>query len=298
MEAEVIIYADAAACTVIMVLHAQSHGPARNPLVTFIDGSIHRSGIRGVETRQIPVEESIPMFVEIITELQVTTILLKTHTGAMVVTTSVLGSNRTGEITRTHLIGDFSLNRSPGACTQIDIRTHAVLLHAARHDVDDSTHRITAVKHGSRATKHLHALSHHCLIAVADGVAIDALILRMTVDEHQQLSCTSADTTEIDASGSPATDTVAHHAASRSEKARHLLCKRRQHIGAEILSEFFPVDYIYRHGKMTHTGSRTGTCHNHILKRDGSRVVLSLSHAKGCRQKRHRKDFTILHHID
>ena len=113
MEAEVIIYADAAACTVIMVLHAQSHGPARNPLVTFIDGSIHRSGIRGVETCQIPVEESIPMFVEIITELQVTAILLKTHTGAMVVTTSVLGSNRAGEIPRTHLIGDFSLNRSP-----------------------------------------------------------------------------------------------------------------------------------------------------------------------------------------
>ena len=172
------------------------------------------------------------------------------------------------------------------------------MLHTARHDIDDTTHRITAVKQGGRTTKHLHALNHHRLIAVADGVAIDALILRMTVDEHQQLSGTSTDTTEIDASGSPATDTVAHHAASRSEKARHLLRKRRQHIGAEILGESFPVDYIYRHRKVAHIGSRTGTCHNHILKRDGSRVVLSLSHAKGCHQKRHRKDFTILHHID
>ena len=53
------------------------------------------------------------MLVEIITEFQVTAILLKTHTGAMVIATSVLGSNRTGEIPRTHLIGDFGLHRPP-----------------------------------------------------------------------------------------------------------------------------------------------------------------------------------------
>ena len=97
----------------VMVLDASRYHATRNPLVALIDGSIHCSGIRGVETRQIPVEESIPMFVEIITEFQVTAILLKTHTRAMVVTTSVLGGNRTGEIPRTHLIGDFSLYRSP-----------------------------------------------------------------------------------------------------------------------------------------------------------------------------------------
>ena len=46
-------------------------------------------------------------------------------------------------------------------------------------------------QHGGRATKHLYALGHQCVIAVGDGMAIDTVVLRMTVDEHQHLPCTA-----------------------------------------------------------------------------------------------------------
>ena len=63
------------------------------------------------------------------------------------------------------------------------------------YDIHHAAHRIAAVEHTCRTTQHLYALGHQRLIAVADRMAIDALILRMAVDEHHQLAGATCDAT-------------------------------------------------------------------------------------------------------
>ena len=65
-------------------------------------------------------------------------------------------------------------------------------------DVDDTAHGVRAVYHRGRATQYLHAICHQCLIAVAEGMAKDALILRMTIDEYQHLTSTARDAAQVD----------------------------------------------------------------------------------------------------
>ena len=63
--------------------------------------------------------------------------------------------------------------------------------HGLGDDVDDTTHGVRAVYHRGRATQHLHTTCYQTLIAVAEGMTKDALVLGMTIDEHQHLTSTT-----------------------------------------------------------------------------------------------------------
>ena len=91
------------------------------------------------------------------------------------------------------------------------MRLHTVLMHRSVDDVQYTAHGITSIEYGGRTTKHLYALCHQRLIAVGDGMTIDTVILRMSVDKYEQLSCTTRDTTQADSASSTSRYAVAHH---------------------------------------------------------------------------------------
>ena len=109
----------------------------------------------------------------------------------MIVRAVVLCRYGAAELPAAHLVRGFSLNGAVTACAQLDIGVHTILPGLTSDDVHHAPHGIATIEHTRRAAKHLHTFGHQRLIAVGDGMAVDALILRMTVNEHQQLSCTT-----------------------------------------------------------------------------------------------------------
>ena len=108
----------------------------------------------------------------------------------MVVTPTILGSHGARESARTSLIVGIGLQSSITSSSQTKSRAHTIFMHTACHNIDDATHGIRAVEQRGRATKHLDTFGHHGLITVGDGMTIDALILRMSIDEHHHLAGT------------------------------------------------------------------------------------------------------------
>ena len=138
------------------------------------------------------------MVVEVIAQLQVATILLETHARTVVVCATILGRHRAAELPAAYLVGCFGLEGAITARAKVDVCADAIFTSLTGHDVHHTSHRIASVKYRCRASQHLDALSHQCLITVGNGVTVDALILWMTVNENEQLTCTARDTTQID----------------------------------------------------------------------------------------------------
>ena len=109
------------------------------------------------------------------------------------------------------------------AGTEVDMCPHAVALHLAGDDVQHAAHRIAPVEHRGGSAQHLHPFGHHRLVTVADRVTVDAVVLRMAVDEYQQLAAARSDAAQADASGGSRRYPVAHHGARGDEQSRYLL---------------------------------------------------------------------------
>ena len=172
---------------------------------------------------------------EVITQLEVSAVLLKTETRTVVVATAILSGNNAVKPTLPDAVGELSLERAVRAGAETDVGLHAVLTHLARHDVDHTAHGVGAVEHRGGAAQHLHPLGHHRLVRVAYGVAEDALVLRMAVDEHHHAARRAAKSAQADAPGGTVAHGVTHHGARRYEQSGHLLGKSGQHVCAPVL---------------------------------------------------------------
>ena len=142
------------------------------------------------------------MVVEVIAQFQVTPILLKTHAGTVVVGASILGGNGARELSTAYLVGNLGLQGSIAACADIDICMNRIATcRATRYNIDDTTHRIRTIEHRGWSAQHFHAFSHQRLITVGNGMAIDALILWMTIDQHHHLTTAACYTAHVNTSG-------------------------------------------------------------------------------------------------
>ena len=165
----------------------------------------------GVEVGDVGIDICIPVVVEVVTQFQITAILFKTHSRAVVVGASVLCRDGAAELAASQLVGGFCLNGAVAAGAKINAGLHAVFLHRACHDIHHAAHGIRAVEHRCRTAKHFNTLCHQRLIAVGNGMSVDALILRVPVDEHEQLACTAGNTAQVDAAGASRRNAIAHH---------------------------------------------------------------------------------------
>ena len=211
MTSEIAIYTQCSRCVPIMVFQSSRNDATGYPLIILYFGLVCRSRIAGIEMGDIGIHISIPMAIEIVPQFEITSILLKTHIGTVIVTTSILHGNGAAETTTPHLISGLCLNGTITSCTYINHRIDTIFMRCPSHDIDHAPHCIRAIKHRSRSTQHLDTLSHQCLIAVGNRMTENSLILGMTVNEHQQLTSTTCDTAKVNATSSTCRDTIAHH---------------------------------------------------------------------------------------
>ena len=122
----------------------------------------------------------------------------------MVVGADILCGHGTAELATTQLVRSLGLYgaiaaHANGCVCRCTTATYGT---ASGHDIDDATHGVGAIEHAGGTAQHLHTFGHHRLIAVAERMAIDALVLWMPIDEHHQLSCATRYTTKVDATSS------------------------------------------------------------------------------------------------
>ena len=183
----------------------------------------------------------------------------------MVVAPTILGSHGARESARTSLIVGIGLQSSIASSTQTNSRTHTILMHTTSDDIDDAAHSIRTIKQRGRATKHLDTLSHHGLITIGDGMTIDALILRMSIDEHHHLASSRRNTAQHHTARTTCADAITHHTTTGDHQARHLLHQRGQNVDALVFIEFLFAYHADGHRQMTNIGSSTCAGHHNIV---------------------------------
>ena len=285
--AEVAVDIDSPVGLLIMVLHGGGHSCTRNPLAGSVDGSRCGAGVLGVEVRDVGIDVSVPVLVEVITQFQVTAILLEAHVGTVVVRAVVLRRHRGRELPAAHLVAYLRLDGTVTPRSCIDSGLYTVAVHAPRHNVDDTAHGVAAVKDGSRAAEYFHALSHQGLVTVGDGMAIDAVILRVTVDEYEKLPRAARDAPQVDAARSTGGHAIAHHGAARHHHARNLLHHGRHDGVLVILREFLPVDDVDGKRQVAHIGGTSRAGNHHIGHGDG--VSLRVGCTRGNSSNEHKE---------
>lgn len=156
----------------------------------------------------------------------------------------------------------------------MEIGFHPVLVHPARHDIDDATHGVRAVQHRSGAAHDFDPVGQHRLVGIGNGMPHQPHVLGMAVDQHQQTRCgTSADTAQRHLPGSPARNAVPHDAASRNEQSRNLLGQRRQQRRLESLDDLLPSDDGNGHRQMPDVGFMPGSRDHDLPDRVGFPVT-------------------------
>ena len=250
----------------VVILKCRRHHTARNPLVGIIQRTALRARVGGIEVCHVGINIRVPVVVEVVAQLHVAAILFESHTRAVVVGATVLCRDGAAELTGAHLVRSFCLHRAIAACSKIDVGIHTVLAHSSGDDIHDTAHRVRTIKYRGRTTQHLYTFGHQRLITVGNGVTIDALILRMSVNQYQQLSSTACHTTQVDAASCTSRNTVTHHRTAGHEQSRHLLHRRRQHTRLVLLRQHLPVNHCHRHRQVSHVGGVACTCYYHFFK--------------------------------
>ena len=202
MAPEVGKHAKCAAGTFVVILYGSGNDAARYPLSCAINRFHVLSGVRGIEMDNVCIYIGVPVRCEVVGKFQVSSVLFKTHIGTVVVGTAVLPSHHRRELALSDGVRRLAGDGAVGAGANSDVGTHTVLQHLPRHYVYHSSHSIAAIDYRGWSAEHFYAFRHKCLVAVADRMSIDAVILRMSVDEYKQLSCSAADAAHVYTSGS------------------------------------------------------------------------------------------------
>ena len=171
---------------IVILQHGRRHA-ARDARIVVRQGGEGLAGVGGVEVRHVHVAPQAPVLCQVIRQLGIAAVLLESHVRSVSVGAVVGEGGRAAEASLAHAVDPLGLHRAVGACTQVDVRPYPVLVHLAGDDVDDAAHGVGAVEHGGRPAQHFDALGQHRLVGVGDGVAEEAHVLRMPVDEHQHL---------------------------------------------------------------------------------------------------------------
>ena len=206
------------------------------------------------------------MLCNVVAKAHVAAILLKFHIRTVVVASVVFGRHGARKLARAHLVRCLGHQRSVAAAANIQVCTNAVFFHRARNNADDAAHCVAAVQNRCRAAKHLNTFGHHCLITIRNGVAENALILRMAVDEYQHVGVgAAADTADIDCARAAAANAVAHHGTACHKESGNLLHHCRQNRLMVLLNKFLLSDNRYGHRQMPDVHFVASAGNHHFL---------------------------------
>ena len=245
---------------VILVFEGHGGHAARDALVVVDIGLVGGAGVGGVEVGDVDVGPKAPLPGQVVGEAGIAAILLEAHAVAVAVGAAVRAGDDAAQAAAAHAVGGLGLERAVGAAAEVGVGAHAVVPHATGDEVDHAAHGSRTVKHRSRAAQHLDALHHHRLVGVGDGVAHQAHVLRMAVDEHehtrrgQSVLCWPADAAHRYLPGAAARDAVAHQAALGREKAWHQRIEHGQYGRFVALFELTPPHGGEGHGQVAHVG--------------------------------------------
>lgn len=96
----------------------------------------------------------------------------------------------------------------------------------------------------------------------------DALILRMSVNEHEQLTGTTTQSAHVDAASRTCRDAVTHHSAPCHEKRRDQLADGGQQADLVLDGEFIATNDRDHGGQVTHIGRISRASHHHFQNRE------------------------------
>ena len=258
----------------VVVAQCERRHAARNTLSVVENGRRNGTRIPGVEMRKVHVGVEIPRLGNPVAQLGVTAVLLEAHVPAMPVGAVVRAGYRTRKTSCPNLIRNLGFERIVGAVTGMEVGFHPVLVHAARHDIDDAAHGVRAVQHRSGAAHDLDPVGQHRLVGVGDRMPHQPHVLGMSVDQHQQSRRgTSADAAQRHLSGGSARNAVSHDAASRDEQSRNLLGQRRQQRRPESLGDLLPPDDGNGHRQVSDVGFMPGSGDHDLPDRVGFPVT-------------------------
>ena len=274
MSSPVVEEAQGSGSPAVIVAQCERRHAAGNTLPVVQNGLRNGARIPGVEMREVHVGVEIPRLGNPVTQLGVTAVLLEAHVPAMPVGAVVRASHRTRKTSCPNLIRNLGFERIVGPVTGMEVGFHPVLVHPARHDIDDTTHGVRAVQHRSGAAHDLDPVGQHRRAGIGDRMPHQPHVLGMAVDQHQQTRCgTSADTAQRHLPGSPARNAVPHDAASRNEQSRNLLGQRRQQRRLESLGDLLPSDDGNGHRQMPEVGFMPGSGDHDLPDRVGFPVT-------------------------
>ena len=98
MAPEIGEYAKCAVCLLVVILDGGRDYSAGNPLVRTVDELLFGSRIGSVEMGDVGINVCIPVRCEVVGKFQVSSVLLETHIGTVVVGTAVLPSHHRREL--------------------------------------------------------------------------------------------------------------------------------------------------------------------------------------------------------
>ena len=196
-----------------MVFQGERCHASGNPGIVVVDRLVYRAGIGGVEMRHIRVGPDFPMGIKIVTHFGIAAELFEAHVFAMSVGPVVGCGDNAAELAFADPVGGLRVHRPVSPDSGIHAGAHAVFLHLPGHDIDDSAHRVGAVKHRGRAAQHFYPFGHHALVGIGDRMPEKSHVLGMPVNQDQHLRGRAApDTPQADAAGRPIGNPVAVHA--------------------------------------------------------------------------------------
>ena len=185
MVSPVVVGTDGSRTVSIAVSQRYRGHAARHLLVVVDKRSAHFTGILGIKVGDVHIAHGLPMFAEVVSQLEESGILLKGVVGAVSVGASIVQPDDGREFALADALGQFALHRAVGTGGKADVALRAVLLHLSGDDVDHTSHSIGAIQSRGRSPKHLHTLGQHRLVSIGNGVAIETCILGHTVNQYQ-----------------------------------------------------------------------------------------------------------------
>ena len=275
-----------AGCTLIPVLQCKRRHPTSDSLVAFQQGCGNRAGIRGIEMRHVDIRRSVPIRRQVVPEFGITAILLELHIVAVSVCPVIRTTHHRRETAFPHTVCQLRFQSVVRAITGTQIRLHSILTHLPRDYVNHTSHGIRAVKHGSRATEHLHPVGQQRLVRVGNRMPENTGILGMSVNQHHQLRRTAAQSPQRNSPGCSVRHPIAHHTPRSDKQPRHLLCKHRQKRRLKPLLNLFPVNHRNSLRQMAHVSLASRTGNYKLFQRtvDRKRIRLLRPHRNGKRQ--------------
>ena len=282
----------------VIVRQRNGSHTTRHPLVGIEQRVGDGTRIRRIEMRDIHIGPHVPVSRNLVSEFGITAVLLEPHVGTVAVRPVIRTAHDTRKPSTADTVGHLRLEGIIGAVTRPDMRPDTVLLHLARHDIDNAPHRIGTVQHGGRSAQHLHALGQKGLAGIRHGVTEQPHVLRMTVYQHEHtrrrdtLLCRSSDTAYRQLAGSAARHAVSHHAAAGSEQPRYLLRQygqQRRFVGP---LDGLPSDDRNGHRQMPYVRPVARSGHHHPFDCMGLPRCEGIPYRQGLLPRSHRRQQT------